>query len=202
MHSRTEAQKTQWTSKGLSTEQWLQNAVDKGFLLHGSPTKIDVLRPDKACANPGTIRATNIPSLAMWYAIKPDFPSGRQYWQDYFSIEFAPAGPIVKAAYPIATGLSSGYVYLVQPYCFVKLPFSDDEFLTTSPVVPDVEVPVHPREFRYHIQPLNGDECIEDDLRLRCNGADHPTTRTVLVYTKGSSAAKIAQNVRPGVAWV
>jgi len=131
----------------------LQRCVEKGLLLHGSRiTSINILR-----AGERPICATNVPAIAMMYAIRPDEtflpPSGWEIW----AVENLGPGSRdfrIRATKGFMKKAGSGSVYVVEPGQFQKGK-ANFEFVAFSPVRPVERVDVVPSDLPYKIDRLS-----------------------------------------------
>lgn len=129
----------------------LQRCVEKGLLLHGSRiTSINVLKAGKR-----PICATNVPAIAMMYAIRPDETFLQISDGEIWTIENPGSRDFrIRATKGFMKKAGPGSVYVVEPGQFHNGKNSF-EFVAFSPVKPVARIDVVPSDLPYKIERLS-----------------------------------------------
>ncbi|OGM75457.1 hypothetical protein A2382_04145 [Candidatus Woesebacteria bacterium RIFOXYB1_FULL_38_16] len=138
----------------MQTVKLLDDYVKKGYVLHGSRKRFDVLIPhrkEKLHSSTGTLRAvyaTSIPLIALFKAVlnAPIMPGGRGMIGWKFDHELNPYFRVTPN-YIRHNAFSSGFVYVLRKEKFKKYNKILCEYYSENPVVPDFVINVKKNDF-------------------------------------------------------
>lgn len=159
----------------MTVIETLEEAIDSGFLLHGSFAQTDVLKPfkkgfsDKKWKMDRLLYATDLPAVALWFATLPEsirWSQGRRpprqgsgYWGLRTTIRRHDSvyGMLSRAE---IGARRPGYVYILPAKGFKRAEDDDapSEFYSHDEVVPTKIIQVEPDDFPYPIVEINTDQ--------------------------------------------